>query len=261
QSITVFPSTPAPQVDWRREIQIRATVDWYLAHLSLDQKLGQMFLIETVWKNYNDPVGDTDAMVRQMHAGAMIVYGQNVASPQQLRSYLTDIQAHAAIPMMISSDEEVRSVDRLGDSGFAPPLPTVDDLHRYPLAQTRQAGATAARELKSFGMNTDLAPVADVRSVPNAFEGDRLFGDDVATVVRYAGAFLDGLQSQGVIGCVKHWPGIGGLAFGEDPHDVLPIKDIPRTHLDTVDFAAFRQLLSHQPGMVMVTHVIMRAYD
>src|SRR5262249_29229866 len=104
-------------------------------------------------------------------------------------------------------------------------------------------------------------PVADVRSVPNAFEGDRLFGDDVATVVRYAGAFLDGLQSQGVIGCVKHWPGIGGLAFGEDPHDVLPIKDIPRTHLDTVDFAAFLQLLSHQPGMVMVTHVIMRAYD
>src|SRR5262249_8764702 len=68
QSITVFPSAPAPQVLWRREIQIRATVDWYLAHLALDQKLGQMFLSETVWKNYNAPVGDTDAMVRQMHA-------------------------------------------------------------------------------------------------------------------------------------------------------------------------------------------------
>jgi beta-N-acetylhexosaminidase len=162
---------------------------------------------------------------------------------------------------MISGDEEGGLVDRLGDWGFAPPLASAQYLSSQPLQKTRQAGVTAARELQSLGMNTDLAPVVDVRSIPNPLETTRLFSANAATVTRYAGAFLDGVQSQGVIACLKHWPGIGGLPFGEDPHDVLPVEDRTTAQLNAVDFATFRGLLSHQPAMIMVTHVIMRAYD
>src|SRR5207237_1067735 len=98
-----------PQIDYHA-LDIQRTVNWQLAHMTLDEKLGQLFLIETVWQNYN---ADTDNMVRGMHAGAMIVYNQNISSAQQLRDYLAAIQAHASLPLLISTDEEGGLVDRL----------------------------------------------------------------------------------------------------------------------------------------------------
>jgi beta-N-acetylhexosaminidase len=240
----------------RQQDQIVATVNDELAHMSLEEKLGQMFLIETVWQGYND---DVDAMVRQMHAGAMIIYAQNMGSPTQLRGYLADIQAHATLPMMISIDEEGGVVDRLGSSNFAPPLPDAQTLGTEPAQASYNAGVTAAQELNAYDMNTDLAPVADVRTNPFAVEYTRLFGDDPGTVDRAAGAFLDGLQANGVIGTLKHWPGIGSTAA--DPHQMLPVIARSKAQLEATDFAAFKGLLAHQPGMIMVTHVLVPAYD
>lgn len=225
--------------------------------MTLDEKLGQMFLIETVWQHYNN---DVDGMVRRMHAGALIIYAQNMGSPSQLRSYLADIQAHASIPLLTSMDEEGGGVDRLGNLHFSPPLPSAQDLGASGSPERAQAaGVTAAREMLADGLNTDLAPVADVRSVPDAIEWTRLFGDDPASVDRYAGAFLNGLQSSGVVGCLKHWPGIGSI--NADPHETLPVMSRTRDQLASTEFAAFKGLLADNPGMIMVTHVIVPAYD
>lgn len=234
---------------------IRETVQWYMAHMTLDQKLGQMFLIETVWKGYN---ADVDNMVHGMHAGAMIIYNQNIDSEDQLRQYITTIQAHADLPMLISTDEEGGLVDRL--SAFYPPRPAAQDLAATgDPAQAEQTAAGIARDFKTIGINTDLAPVVDVRSDPNAIEYTRLFGDDPATVDRYAGAFLQGLQRNGIIGTLKHWPGIGSVT--QDPHETLPTITRSRAELEATDFATFRHLLADDPGIIMVTHVIVQAID
>jgi beta-N-acetylhexosaminidase len=240
----------------RQRERIDATVSSDLAHMSLDEKLGQVFLIETVWQDYS---GDLDAMVRQMHAGAMIVYAQNLANPAQLRRYLGAVQAHAAIPLMISTDEEGGGVDRLGNSGFAPAFPSAENLATESPQAIRQTGATEAQVMRSFGFNTDLAPVVDVRTNPAAMEWDRIFGDDPATVERDAGAFLTGLQANGVIGTLKHWPGIGSIT--QDPHLTLPTGTRSQAQLQSTDFATFKALLADDPGMIMVTHVLVPAYD
>ncbi len=62
-----------------------------------------------------------------------------------------------------------------------------------------------------------------------------------------------------MIGCLKHWPGIGGVVT--DPHFTLPTLDASRSELDATEFAAFRNLLADQPGMIMVTHVVVPAID
>ncbi len=116
-----------------------------------------------------------------------------------------------------------------------------------------------AQDLLALGINADLAPVVDVRTTPAAVEYTRLFGDDPATVDRFAGAFLDGVQQNGVVGCLKHWPGIGSVTL--DPHETLPTIDRSLGDLQSTEFAAFKNLLGHQPGMIMVTHVIVSALD
>jgi beta-N-acetylhexosaminidase len=67
------------------------------------------------------------------------------------------------------------------------------------------------------------------------------------------------LQQQRVIGCLKHWPGIGGVV--DDPHETLPTITASRATLEATEFAPFRNLLALNPGMFMVTHVLVPALD
>jgi beta-N-acetylhexosaminidase len=230
-------------------------VEAYLASMSLDEKLGQMMLVETVYTSYSP---DVDEMIRQLHVGAVIIYAQNQRTAAQLKGYIADMEANAGIPLLMSADEEGGVVDRLYQ--FDGPRPSAQELAETHDPQAAQnAGAQDARDLLAFGINTDLAPVVDVRTTPNAVEWTRLFGNDVGTVDTFAGAFLQGLQGQGVIGCLKHWPGIGSVV--EDPHLTLPTITASRAELEATEFAPFRDLLAQRPGMIMVTHVLVRAID
>src|SRR3954447_9762880 len=91
--------TPAAQAPTAtaNDMLLNGTINWYLKRMTLDEKLGQMMLVETVYQSY---APDVDNMVRSLHAGAMIVYKQNMIldnpiGPPTLRRYIGDIQAHA----------------------------------------------------------------------------------------------------------------------------------------------------------------------
>jgi len=103
-----------------------------------------------------------------------------------------------------------------------------------------------------------LAPLADVYQ-GGAVDQSRMFGTTPEQVITYAGAFLDGLQQNGVAGTLKHWPGIGSAPA--NPDYGLPTITHSQAQLSSIDFASFRALLTQQPGMIMVTHVMVPAYD
>ena len=265
-TVTTRSGTPtigglAPAKD-ANSIQAAATVNWYLKHMTLDEKLGQMMLVETLYQSYSS---DVDNMVRNLHAGAMIVYKQNMIldnpiGPPTLRRYIKDIQAHATIPLMVTMDEEGGGVDRLGLYGFAPPLPSPQDTAKTGNPQNAyDYGARGAKQMLSFGINTDLAPLADVRTSSSSILYTRMYGNDPQTVTAYAGAFLRGVQDNGVIGTLKHWPGIGSIT--SDPHQTLPVMNRSLSQLQATEFSSFRALLPLNPGMIMVTHVVVPSLD
>ncbi|HLY32700.1 MAG TPA: glycoside hydrolase family 3 N-terminal domain-containing protein [Ktedonobacterales bacterium] len=253
---------PSPSVSARlaqQEYQalIQQSAAYYTSQMTLDEKIGQMFLIETYYQDYTP---DIDNMVVGMHAGAMIIYGKNMSTPAQLKQYIASIQAHATIPLLVTMDEEGGLVDRLGYYKFFPPLPSAETVGASGNPQNAyNEGMQAAREMLSLGINTNLAPVVDVRTVNGQIETTRIYGTDPTTVYDYASQFLLGLQSQGVIGTLKHWPGIGSITT--DPHLALPIITRTKAQMESVDFATFRQMLALNPGMVMVTHVMVPAFD
>jgi beta-N-acetylhexosaminidase len=258
---TPTPNGPAIATE-ANSIQAAETLNWYLRHMTLDEKLGQMMLIETLYQSYSP---DVDNMVRNLHAGAMIVYKQNMIldnpiGPPTLRRYIDDIQAHATIPLMVTMDEEGGGVDRLGLYGFAPPLPSPQDTAKTGNPQNAyDYGARGAQQMLSFGINTDLAPLADIRLTDGSILYTRMYGSDAQTVTAYAGAFLRGVQDNGVIGTLKHWPGIGSIT--SDPHLTLPVMNRSLDQLESTEFSSFKALLSLNPGMIMVTHVLVNAID
>src|SRR6185312_16773977 len=107
---------------------------------------------------------------------------------------------HANIPLLVTMDEEGGLVDRLGFYKFFPQLPSAQYLgdSGNPALAT-PAGDQAAQEMLAMGINTDLAPVVDVMGPNGSVETTRLYSSNQATVTRFAGAYMDALQSNGVI--------------------------------------------------------------
>src|SRR5205823_2665420 len=103
-------------------------------------------------------------------------------------------------------------------------------------------------------------PVVDVHSVDPPVLVTRMFGRDPQTVTTYAGAFLDGLQQNGVAGTLKHFPGLG--AISSDPHAGLPTVNRSMADLESIDLAPYKLLISSKhPAMIMSTDVLMPAID
>ncbi len=237
-----------------------ARIDAYIAKLTPAQQVGQTLMMAVYADSYN---ADLDQALTQWHIGSAIVFTNYNGGPVMpatldgMKQLISDLKAHAETPLLLATDEEGGEVDRLSYYYGQTPAPqdlaaTGDPQQAYAQAQTD------AQHMRELGLNVDFAPLADVFQ-GGGIDQSRTFGttpDDVAT---YAGAFLDGLQQNGVGGTLKHWPGLG--ASSGNPDYVLPTVDHTRDQLNAIDFASFKALLGHTPDMIMVTHVIVPAYD
>ena len=144
--------------------------------------------------------------------------------------------------------------------GFEPPLPSAKYLGSTgDPSQAGAAGSRAAAELKSYGINVDLAPDVDVRTIPEPDNRSPSFGSTADTVNSFAGAFLDGLQQNRHHRHLKHWPGIGSVSL--DPHKTLPTVTRTRAQLESTTSRRSAICWRKNPGMIMVTHVLVDAID
>jgi beta-N-acetylhexosaminidase len=228
----------------------------YLAQMSLDDKLGQLFLAEFVGPDYTP---DNAAFVEQLHAGGILLYNREMPTYAGTRALIAAAQAHSRIPLFVVVDEEGGWVDRLSDIyGFRPSASMIAATGSP--AYARSEGARAAHDMTSLGLNFDLAPDVDVALVDGPDQSTRTFGSTPEAVTTLGGAYLDGLQSNHVIGCLKHFPGLG--AATSDAHLGLPVIYRSRAEIEQVEMAPYRALFEHNaPGCVMSTDLLMPALD
>ena len=120
--------------------------------------------------------------------------------------------------------------------------------------------AQQAAEIKRVGGNMALGPDADVNSNPaNPIIQTRSFGDNASQVGRYAAAAVVGLQTHGVPGCVKHYPGHGDTS--SDSHYSQPITDLPEKELWDTHISAFVPAIEKGVWGVMTNHVVYPQVD
>ncbi len=227
-----------------------------VGRMSLNDKLGQMIIIQFTQQDYTP---DQAALVAPFHPGGAILYSYAMGSAQQVRDLLASAQGDSPIPMLTMTDLEGGWIDHLvayvGPHMSAPAMAASGD----PQVAERQ-GAKVARDLVSMGFNTDLAPDVDVELVPGPDQVGRTFGQTPEPVITYGGAFLNGLQGNGVPGCLKHFPGLG--AASTDAHVDLPVVNRTRDQLEATELAPFRALIaSGQAQMIMSTDVLIPALD
>lgn len=237
-------------------------VQHIIAGMTLDQKLGQLIIVEYLGNNYQ---GGLQYMISQQFVGGYVYQesNSNFDPPYNVASQVDALSQQAMhdakIPLMIATDQEGGLVNRL--SRFHGYLPSAADMATSgkPAVAFTQ-GSQSAKWMVELGINTDLAPVVDVHTVDPPVLATRMFGRDPKTVVSYAGAFLSGLQNNGVAGCLKHFPGLGAIT--SDPHTGLPTVNRSLANLNAIDLAPYKLMIqSDQPAMIMSTDVLMPAID
>jgi beta-N-acetylhexosaminidase len=111
-----------------------------------------------------------------------------------------------------------------------------------------------------MGFNLNFAPVLDVNTeAENPVIGDRAFGSDARTVMRFGVAYVRGLQAANVLACGKHFPGHGDTRL--DSHKDLPVVTHPRQRLDQVDLPPFRAAIGAGIAAVLTAHVVYEQID
>jgi beta-N-acetylhexosaminidase len=195
------------------------------------------------------------AWLKLVRPAGIILFRRNIADASQTRALLNDATSLCASHSLRCVDVEGGTVDRLRDP--LAPIPSAQAVmraaqHTGKLSLIREHGELIARAVKAFGFNTTLAPVLDLALPASAsVMGTRAAAATPQDVTLYARSFLAGLSAQGVVGCGKHFPGLGGGTL--DSHLDTPSIHRSLRDLNREDLAPYRELRDELP-MVMVNH-------
>ena len=195
---------------------------------------------------------DLKRRLQSVSPGGIILFARNLVDAGQVAALCRDLAASLPHPPFLAVDQEGGRVNRL--KGIFPSIPSNLSLARRPSAQewVRRHARETGRGLRLLGFNLNFAPVLDLSEAefPNGI-GDRAYGTDPAEVARLAAVFLDGQQGEGVLGCGKHFPGLGGGTV--DSHLELPVIPRGAEQIWREDLHPYRALKTRLP-MVMVGH-------
>ncbi len=159
-------------------------------------------------------------LLTTVRPGGVVLFRRNLTDPEQIAALCRAIRGLLDPPPFLVIDQEGGRVSRLTPP--FPDLPPAARLGRLEMVSiARWFGALTGRGLRCLGFQADYAPVVDLsREGDEDGIGDRSFSADPDAAAARAGAFLTGLEEAGVLGCLKHFPGLGGAPG--DTHQVLP---------------------------------------
>jgi len=229
-----------------------ASVDATLASLSTRQKVAQLVVpwLAGSYAAFDDSAFQVATRwVDTLEVGGIII---SVGSPFDIAAKLNALQRRSRLPLLISADLEWGAAMRVvGATGFPTIMAagaTGDERDAYTI------GRIAAVEGRAVGIHVNFAPDADVNNNPlNPIINTRSFGEDPRAVARLVRAYVRGLQDNGMLATLKHFPGHGDTET--DSHIGLPVIRATYGRLDTLELIPFRAGIDAGAEIVMSSHI------
>lgn len=226
--------------------------------LPIEKKIGQLFFIGLPSTEVD---AETRGLLEEVSPGGICLFSRNIRRLEQARTLTDDLRGILPVEPIISIDQEGGLVDRL--RRVVTPMPSARVIRQHgDLAAARLLGSITGEILRMLGLNMNFAPTMEIMSEDRELLSNglfsRSFGRSPGEVLGYSMVYLRGLQSQGVFGCLKHFPGIGA---GEvDSHEELPLVHLSHDELVAKDLAPYIELFVHRQDeddrvrVVMVGH-------
>ena len=226
-----------------------------LQSLTLEQQVGQFFYIGLPGTELD---ADTKALIEEVQPGGIIIFGRNVEKAEQLRTLIDGARELLPSSPLVGIDQEGGLVDRLRK--IFTPMPAARTIREHgDLAGARSLGRITGEALRLLGFNMNFAPVMSIMTEERDLLSNglysRSYGRSPGEVLGYTTVYLRGLQETGMVGCLKHFPGIGA---GEvDSHEQMPMVSLSHDDLMAADLAPYIELFQRKDDRVrcvMVSH-------
>lgn len=233
------------------------SIEDFVNKMTLDEKIGQMIVAGFNGTDVNEELIN---LVNTNKVGGVILFKRNIETSEQLKKLNNNIDGlNKEIPLFISVDEEGGRVNRLPS-----------DMENFPSARevglkidkdyAYNNGKSIGESLKVTGFNMNYAPVLDIFSNPkNTVIGDRAFGSDVETVSTMGIATMKGIEEEGIISVIKHFPGHGDTSV--DSHYGLPIVYKTLEELENFELIPFKKAIKEGCKAIMVSHILLDKID
>ncbi len=230
-------------------------VDSIYQNMSLQEKLGQLFMVDIF---SSDPKSKSDKiknLITDYHLGGVIF---SKGGPVRQAKLNNEFQALSKVPLMIGMDAEWGLSMRLDSTYAFPWNMTLGAISDNKIVE--KVGQRIGEHSKRLGVHINFAPVVDINTNPkNPIIGNRSFGEDRENVTEKALAFMKGMQSAGVMGSAKHFPGHGDTE--KDSHKTLPSIDFSRERLDTLELYPYKRIIDAGISSVMIAHLNVPALE
>ena len=274
QAGTVQPDSPEEQTPTPDETQTPESPDKLavsdaektaqdtLASMTDEEKLWQLFFVtpEAITNVETATLaGDTTKKALEKYpVGGIVYFAKNLETREQTVALLENTQSYAKIPLFLGVDEEGGTVSRVG-SNSALGAPAVGDMRTLGKSQDPAAVYAAGQDigggLHALGFNLDFAPVADVAQGADSVIGSRSFGSDAELCASLAGVIVKSLRAEGIVSCLKHFPGYGSATV--DDHNGTSIVEKTLSELEACDLIPFQTIIASEESVpfVMVSHL------
>lgn len=245
-SISLFSQSPLVSSD---SLAQRQWVDSLYNTMSLKEKVGQLFMVQAFSDEKKLQKTKLLELIKKQHIGG-IIYSNG--GPVRQAKLDNELQANSKIPLIVGMDAEWGLSMRL-DSTYAFPwnmtLGAIKDLNLIKIT-----GQYIGEHCKRMGVHFNFAPVVDINTNPkNPIIGNRSFGENKHNVTQKALAFMQGMQSAGILANAKHFPGHGDT--DKDSHKTLPTINFDKNRIEEVELFPYNELIANGLSSVMVAHL------
>ncbi|MCY4070115.1 MAG: glycosyl hydrolase family 3 [Chloroflexi bacterium] len=234
-------------------------IETTIASMTIKEKVGQMFMLAFA----ADQLNAARILMAEDLVGAAYIGDENVPNARAAIDLTNTLQSYArstrlGIPLLLGVDQEGTWSVMTAESAMGPGNMAIgatgDPQYAYDMY------SVIAKETSSVGLNTVLGPACDCNSNPyNSIIGMRSFGEDPELVAAMTAAAVRGLQDNGALATLKHFPGHGDTQV--DSHRGLPTVDRSRDELFRIDLRPFAEGVKAGAKMVMTAHIIFTALD
>ncbi|HAF78353.1 MAG TPA: beta-N-acetylglucosaminidase [Maribacter sp.] len=233
----------------------QAWVNSQYAQMSLDEKLGQLFMVSVASNQSKQATDKIKNLIVQEHLGGVIF---SKGGPVRQAKLTNNYQAVSKIPLLIGMDAEWGLSMRLDSTYAFPWNMTLGAIQDSSIVE--RVGYQIGKHAKRLGVHINFAPDLDINTNPkNPIIGNRSFGENRDNVVQKGIAFIKGMERAGVLANGKHFPGHGDTEV--DSHHNLPIIPFSRKRLDSLELYPFKKIIGSGLSSIMVAHLEVPALE
>jgi beta-glucosidase-like glycosyl hydrolase len=244
--------------------------------MTLEQKIGQFFFPAVFINDTEENIQETERLIKEHNIGGLTFFHSRASaatnyetkkkvelndnSYERLKELVIRFQKCATTPLLMSIDAEWGLAMRVEKTPQYPYAITLGALPESQMNLVYQLGKQIGLDLKSAGIQYNLAPLADINNNPNnPVIGYRSFGQNKEKVSHFALEYLRGMNDVGVLGCLKHFPGHGNTSV--DSHLGLPVLEESLEQLMENELVPFIKGIENNVDSIMIGHLAVPALN